>query len=327
MFAFHKRLVLVWYLTTCLACCLSIQQKLKDKTLAGKKAVFDVTVLEASHRILPQVTDEFAERVRAGLTADSLLEELRKALEEEDSKEFVGARNAALASALANVLDVQVPDTLVTNQAREKFAVMMTEMRDNGVPDEEIKNQIKPENFLKYKSIVKEDIITDFRVSMACDEIARVEGIEVPDYQVEEQLQAIKKDAKGSSEEFDETMIRPKVESTLQRQLVFDFLAKNANLTVEYLEEEEQFDEEVMNKLLEETLEREREMAEKAAEGTNIAPTAQVESTKAEPVQDDPNASLEDKAYKAIMDSGMIEVTPDPNSSDYDSSHDNEFVS
>ena len=254
------------------------------------------------------------------------MEELRKAVDEEDSKQFVGARNAALANALANVLDVEVPDTLVTNQAREKFAMMMTEMRDSGVPDEEIKSQIKPENFLKYKSIVKEDIVKDFRVSMACDEIARVEGIDVPDYQVEEQLQAIKRDAEGSSEEFDETMIRPKVESTLQRQLVFDFLAKNANLTVEYLEEE-QFDEKMMNKLLEETLERERKLAEEVAEGTNIVPTAQVEATREEPVQDDPNASLEDKAYQALMESGMIEMTPDPNSPNYDSSHDNEFVS
>ena len=285
-----------------------------------------MTILEASHRILPEVTDEFAGKVRAGLTADSLLEELRKAVDEEDSKQFVGARNAALASALANVLDVEVPDTLVTNQAREKFAIMMTEMRDSGVPDEEIKGQIKPENFLKYKSIVKDDIVKDFRVSMACDEIARVEGIEVPDYQVEEQVQAIRKDAEGSSEEFDEAMIRPKIESTIQRQLVFDFLAKHANLTVEYLEEEK-FDEEMMNKLLEETLERERELAEEATEGMNIVPTVQVESTKVEPMQDDPYATLEDKAYKALMDSGMIEVTPDPNSPDYDSSQDNEFVS
>lgn len=82
-----------------------------------------------------------------------------------------------------------------------------------------------------------------------------------------------------------------------------------------------------MNKLLEETLERERELAEEATEGMNIVPTVQVESTKVEPMQDDPYASLEDKAYKALMDSGMIEVTPDPNSPDYDSSQDNEFVS
>jgi trigger factor len=246
---------------------------LKNKSLAGKEAVFDVTVLEASLRTLPEVTDEFADKVRTGLTASSLEEELRKAIDEEDSKEFVGARNAALATALADVLDVQVPDTLITQQAREKFAVMMTEMRDNGVPDEEIKKQIKPENFLKYKSIVKDDIVKDFRVSMATDEIARLEGIEVDDYQVEEQLEVIKKDA---GDEFDETMIRPKVEATIQRQLVMDFLAKHANLDVEYEEEGQvQFDEELLNKLAEESLERERELAKTAAakEGKTVAPT------------------------------------------------------
>merc|ERR1712157_268258 len=107
----------------------------------------------------------------------------------------------------------------------------MTEMRDSGVDDEEIKNQIKPENFMKYKDIVKDDIIRDFRVSMATDEIARLESIEVPDYQVEEQLEAIRKDAasEGAEEDFDEQMIRGKVEATLQRNLVMDFLADNGN--------------------------------------------------------------------------------------------------
>eukprot|EP00545_Synedropsis_sp_CCMP1620_P002560 CAMPEP_0119012416 /NCGR_PEP_ID=MMETSP1176-20130426/6711_1 /TAXON_ID=265551 /ORGANISM="Synedropsis recta cf, Strain CCMP1620" /LENGTH=498 /DNA_ID=CAMNT_0006965371 /DNA_START=132 /DNA_END=1628 /DNA_ORIENTATION=- len=236
---------------------------LKDKTLAGKQAMFDVTVLEASHRTLPEVTDEFAAGVRAGLTAATLKEELQKAVDSEDAKEYVGPRNAALGSALAEVMDVEVPDTLVTNQAREKFAMMMTEMRDQGgVSDEEIKNQINPENFSKYKEIAKHDIIRDFKVSMATDEIARLEGIEVPDFQVEEQLQAIKKDA-GEDEQFDETMIRGKVETTLQRQLVFDFLADQSSLKVEYINEE--FNEEMMQKLADESLEREQKLEEESA--------------------------------------------------------------
>lgn len=52
-------------------------QNLKDKTLAGKKAIFDVNVLEASHRKLPEITDEFANNVRAGLTAETLEQEVR----------------------------------------------------------------------------------------------------------------------------------------------------------------------------------------------------------------------------------------------------------
>ena len=230
------------------------QQKLRDKSLAGKQAIFDVTVLEASTRTVPELTDEFAAKVKAGLTAESLQAELRKAVDEEDSKEFVGARNAALAKALAETLEVDIPDTLVTNQAREKFALMMTEMRDNGVSDEEIKNQIKPENFLKYKDIVKDDIVRDFRVSMATDEIARMEGITIPDYQVEEQMEAIRKDAAQEGDQIDENMIRGKVEATLQRQAVMDFLADHADLDVQY--KEETFDKELMEKLAEESLER-----------------------------------------------------------------------
>jgi trigger factor len=218
-------------------------------------------VLEASHRSLPEVTDEFANTVRPGLTSESLKAELRKAVDSEDAKEYVNARNAALGSALADVMNVDVPDTLVTNQAREKFALMMTDMRDNGVSDEEIKRQINPENFGKYKDIAKDDIIRDFKVSMATDEIARLEGIEVPDYQIEEQLQNIKKDV-AEGEEFDEAMIRGKVETTLQRQLVFDFLADQGNLEVEYVTED--FDAALMQKLARESLEREKKMLEEA---------------------------------------------------------------
>lgn len=227
---------------------------LRDKTLAGKLAVFDVTVLEASTRTVPELTDEFAAQVKAGLTAESLQAELRKAVDEEDSKEFMGARNTALAKSLAETLEVDIPDTLITNQARDKFAMMMTEMRDNGVSDEEIKNQIKPENFQKYKDIVKDDIVRDFRVSMATDEVARIEAIDVPDYQVEEQMESIRKDAAQEGDQIDEEMVRGKVEATLQRNAVMDFLAEHADLDVNY--KEDSFDEELMEKLAAESLER-----------------------------------------------------------------------
>lgn len=249
---------------------------LKDKSLAGKAAIFDVTVLEASTRTLPEVTDEFAEKVRSGLTAESLKEELRKAVDSEDAKEFRPARNAALARALAEVMEVDVPDTLVTNQAREKFAIMMTDMRNSGVPDEEIKRQIQPENFLKYKKIVKDDIVRDFKVSMATDEIGRMEGIEVPDYQVEEQMEAIKQEAAESNEEFDEAQIRSRVAATLQREAVMDFLADNADLEIEFIEEE--FDEELMEQLAQESLKRE----EAIIEGEGESPAAPAASAAVE---------------------------------------------
>ncbi len=274
------------------------------------------------------------------MTAKSLNDELQTAVDEEDAKEYIPARNAALAKSLATVMDVEVPDTLVTNQARDKFAMMMSDMRANGVSDEEIKNQISPENFLKYKNIVKDDIIADFKVSMATDEIARIEGIEVDDYQVEEQMESIKKEAAESSDEMDEAQMRARVEATIQRQMVMDFLAENADLDVEFIDGEGDFDEGLMEKLAQESLEREEEMkakaAAKAAEETGeseveavvdavvveaeeveeaSAEESPVAEAEAEPeaeaapeeeVRDTSDMSLEDKAFHALMDSGAL---------------------
>jgi trigger factor len=231
--------------------------------LAAKKAIFDVEVVEAFVRTIPDMTDEFAAKVKPGLTAESLIAELTKAIEEEDSKDFIPLRNKALGESLCTIMDVEVPDTLVTNQAREKFAMMMTDMRDGGVSDEEIQRQINPENFSKYKEIVKDDIVRDFKISMATDEIARLEGIDVPDYQVEEQMEVIRKDAAGA-EDFDENMIRSKVKTTLIRQAVMDWLAERAQLKVEYIGAEPEIDEALLEKLAAETLERESALAAKA---------------------------------------------------------------
>ena len=243
---------------------LSTKQKLRDKTLAGKKAVFDVEVASGSIRTVPEVTDEFAAIVREGLTAETLVSELRKAIDEEDLKEFVEERNKALAQSLAERLDCEVPDTIVTNQAREKYSEMMTDFRDNGMADEEIKKMITPENFLKYKDIEKPDVVRDFKVSMATDEIARLEGIEVPANAVDEQMANLRKEAGDS--EFDENKMRASVESTLQRRLVYDFLSEHSNLEVEYVDEEGGFDENLMNQLAEESLQREKELEKQAAE-------------------------------------------------------------
>lgn len=282
-------------------------------------------VLEASARTVPELTDEFAAKVKPGLTKDALLDELKKAIDAEDKKEFAPARNRALGDALSKVLDVQIPDTLITNQAREKFAMMMSEMRDGGVSDEEIKKQISPENFLKYKEIVKDDIERDFKISMATDEIARMEGLSVPDYQVEEQMEAIRKDADGS-EDFDENMIRPKVETTLQRQAVMDWLAEHAELEVEY-SEEEQFDEKMMEQLADEALEREKKLAEE--KGITVEATAASEpvEAKSDPVSgDDSEKSLEEKAFDALLNTGAVERNLSPDDPDYDHSQDDEIA-
>ncbi len=295
--------------------------------------------------------------------------QLRKAVDEQDAGEWTEARNKSLAKALAQVMDVDVPDTLVTNQAREKYAQMMAEFRTQGMEDEEIKKLITPENFQKYKEIQKPDIVDDFKTSMATDEIARIEGIEVPSYQIDEQLEAVKKEAAGE-DLGDENMLRSKIESTIMRRMVFDFLADSADLDVNY--SEDKFDEKVMEELAQESLAREEgaqgeskdedtstatlvDEEEEDAEGDDLeveqvaeAAAAEVAAFEAEAATDieaAPNTEIdtpeetpeekdarylamdpEERAFNSLLESGLVSLTPDPESSDYDNSEDDELA-
>jgi hypothetical protein len=194
---------------------------------------------------------------------------------------------------------------------------------------------------------------------MALDEISRLENIQVPAYQVEEQLQQLKDQAKqaGQSDEFDDEQVRKKVESTLERRMVFDFLAEHADLKVEYMKEgEDEFDAELMEKLAQQSLERENastsegemqtenndvdNVLEPAAEEKEVAvPEAVIEEEKPvvkaaveEEVKkteatsfkyDDPEFKDMDqgeKAFNILVDLGMVELHPDPDAPGFDAS-------
>lgn len=183
---------------------------------------------------------------------------------------------------------------------------------------------------------------------MALDEIARLENIQVPAYQIEEQIQSLKDQAakEGQSDEVDDEQIRKKVESTLERRMVFDFLAEHAELEVEYMEEgEDQFDEALMEQLAQESLEREQAesregkdevaaevvvvAAESIAETKTVAQTGEIEMTAAiedeVAVKDDDARSyndmnLEEKAFNILTNLGMVDINPDPDAPDFDAS-------
>merc|ERR1712238_622854 len=107
-----------------------------------------------------------------------------------------------------------------------------------------------------YKEIQKKDIVNGFKVSMAIDEIARLENIEVASYEVDEQIANLKKE--NEDEDMgDEAKLRAKVEQTIQRKMEFDYLDSVADLSVTYKDENEGFDADLMDTLAKESLDRE----------------------------------------------------------------------
>eukprot|EP00549_Striatella_unipunctata_P004359 CAMPEP_0118700294 /NCGR_PEP_ID=MMETSP0800-20121206/16482_1 /TAXON_ID=210618 ORGANISM="Striatella unipunctata, Strain CCMP2910" /NCGR_SAMPLE_ID=MMETSP0800 /ASSEMBLY_ACC=CAM_ASM_000638 /LENGTH=495 /DNA_ID=CAMNT_0006600821 /DNA_START=261 /DNA_END=1748 /DNA_ORIENTATION=- len=240
----------------------SFPTALKDKSLAGKKVVFDVEIISSSIRTLPEVNDEFANKVQAGMTAEKLMTEIQKAIDKDDAEDYTEDRNRVLSKGLAERIDMEVPDSLITTKVSDKYANMMAEMRTNGMADEDLKLLITPESFEKYKKIEAPDAIADFKVSRAVDEIAAAEGISVTPESIENQVQLVKKSNKDQApmNPAEEKKLRQSIEVTLLRREVMDLLADNSKLEVEYVDEGA-FDQQLMDDLADSSLQREIQAA------------------------------------------------------------------
>uniref|UniRef100_A0A6U5Z873 Trigger factor C-terminal domain-containing protein n=1 Tax=Guillardia theta TaxID=55529 RepID=A0A6U5Z873_GUITH len=134
----------------------------------------------------------------------------------------------ALENAIVDLVDVEIPETLVDEQTKTKFASMMSDFKAKGMDDEQIKSMITKENYDRYKSTSRDNTVRSLRISFVIGEIAKQEGIKVDPTEIESQMAVIKQ--KYSTEEIDEEQARSKVEADLERKKVLEFLRNNNNI-------------------------------------------------------------------------------------------------
>lgn len=115
--------------------------------LAGKQALFEVDVIKVQTRQLPEVNDAFAERVKAGMSWADLDAKLKEGVEQEMADTRQQNTDVALSKALVELLpdDFEVPDTIVQEVTKERFAAMLADLRERGTPDEQLKDLITEE--------------------------------------------------------------------------------------------------------------------------------------------------------------------------------------
>jgi len=209
----------------------SLPPRFAAKKLAGKQAIFVVKCSAVKKRTLPELNDEFANSIRDGLTFDQLQQEIINAIGQENRDLETQNRNRALEEKLLEVAKIEIPESLVTEQAREKFAMMMADMKSEGSKsDEEIKAMITPENFEKYKEVSRKSTTRGLGSMIVLGDIARKEGLKVDELEIEDQLELLKNQAKGDPN-FDAKAAKEKIEAQLLKNMVLDWIAERSTIT------------------------------------------------------------------------------------------------
>ena len=131
--------------------------------LAGKPAVFKVTVKEIKEKILPDLDDEFAAEVSEFDTLAEYKEDVKKNLTEKREKDVKNAKEDAVVDAIIENATMEIPEAMIETQQRQ----MIQEFAQNiqmqglsidqyfqftGLTPEAMMEQVKPQAEKRIKS-------------------------------------------------------------------------------------------------------------------------------------------------------------------------------
>lgn len=166
--------------------------------LAGKPAVFKVTVKEIKEKQLPELDDEFAGEVSEFDTLEEYKEDIRKKLTEKKEEDAKNAKEDAVIDAIIADAQMEIPDAMVETQQRQIVDDFAQKLQMQGITLDQyfqytgltqdvMLAQVKPQAERKIKSrLVLEAVVAAENITASEEdyeeEIKRMAGM----YQMEE---------------------------------------------------------------------------------------------------------------------------------------------
>ena len=196
--------------------------------LAGKKADYEVEVLEVKRRVLPEIDDKFAQSYGAE-TVDTLREGVRKDLQNElNLKQKRTVRNQ-IVRALSERVNFELPESLVEANTRNFVYDIVARSQQQGATKEMIDKQ-KDEIFSAASQGAKERVKLGFILSA----IANKEGISVPDEALHSRLAIMAHEANMPADKYIKELQKSEgiyqVMEQLLHERVIDFLQEHAKI-------------------------------------------------------------------------------------------------
>ncbi|MEH7483638.1 trigger factor [Neobacillus drentensis] len=157
--------------------------------LAGKPAVFKVTIHEIKGKELPALDDEFAKDVDDEVeTLDALKEKIKTRLENSKKHEAEHhLRDTVVEKAAANA-EVEIPDVMVNSEVNRMLQEFEQRLQMQGM-NLELYFQFSGQDENALREQMKEEAVIRVRTNLTLEAIAKVENLEVTDEEVDAELE------------------------------------------------------------------------------------------------------------------------------------------
>jgi trigger factor len=157
--------------------------------LAGKPAVFKVTIHEIKGKELPALDDEFAKDVDDEVeTLEALKEKIKTRLENSKKHEAEHhLRDTVVEKAAANA-EVEIPDVMVNSEVNRMLQEFEQRLQMQGM-NLELYFQFSGQDENALREQMKEEAVIRVRTNLTLEAIAKAENLEVTDEEVDAELE------------------------------------------------------------------------------------------------------------------------------------------
>ena len=198
-----------------------------QEDLAGKPAVFSITLNELKAKELPELDDDFAQEVSDDEyeTFAAYKESIEKQFREQAESQTKNNINNAIADALLEQNNVDLPDSLVQEEVTNVLTKTLMQMQQMGL---DVRQLFNSDNVPMLRDNARPEAVTNLQKSLILKEIAKKEGLEPDEAAINAKIEEIRPQLAG--QEVDEDRLQQMVTEDLLSENTYGFLREKAQV-------------------------------------------------------------------------------------------------
>ncbi|NJM39104.1 MAG: trigger factor [Akkermansiaceae bacterium] len=197
--------------------------------LRNKQLAFQTTVNELKAAVLPELNDEFVNKIAPGKTLEEIKEIIRESMAGERARKIADFKVNQIVEHFNSQADFELPDDLVTQETQNQANAMVQRGVQAGLSQGDIESQ--QDDIL---NTAGQQAVINLRTNFILQEIAREEKIAVSDSELVNHLVQIANSRKVAPKKFIKDLQRAnRIENIRSSMLIgksIDFLLEHANV-------------------------------------------------------------------------------------------------
>ncbi|MEM9002972.1 MAG: trigger factor [Cyanobacteria bacterium P01_F01_bin.86] len=202
----------------------SFPEEYPQEDLAGKPAIFTITLKELKEKELPDLDDDFAQEVSEFETLAELLTSLEERYQTEAADKTKFNQHEAILNTLVEYLEAEIPETLIRREANHLVQQAAIQLSRQGI---DINQLLTPEMVENMRERSRPDAIARLRRTLALGEVAKLESLELEEGDIKARMTEMLEEVRNPEEVDQERLQEVVTEELLQEKVLGWLLEKN----------------------------------------------------------------------------------------------------